>query len=314
MDDEFQEMLSYMLEKEVVLSGKKPASIAASFSSTEDFLDADEAAFRGLRYLDSNRRMNLPEDKVEKLQAFIKSGWLDPERTSTQNHQASVIRVFMAKQRDMIKNLTLDHLNINPFLIPTLGLTDPESVIRVNVYMFVTRSIVTSMGYLLEDLLVSCSKTVTKLRAGWDLVKVDEAGKEHFFEVKSGTNDLDMGQVETYATKIDNKRDQGDMAYFGIAYGKDTDETVSIGFLKKILGEGWKEKTMIGRELWAFLSGDDEYVDELADAIAVAARQVVGRRPIYDEIEDAIERLTEELLVKYQGEGNVVAALYRDLF
>ncbi|MFP4009071.1 MAG: hypothetical protein ACLFV6_13860 [Spirulinaceae cyanobacterium] len=62
----------------------------------------------------------------------------------------------------MLENLNLDDLNPNPFLIQALNLDNPQELIKLNVYMAATRSIVTSMGFFIEKLLVAMTQTTAK--------------------------------------------------------------------------------------------------------------------------------------------------------
>jgi len=163
------------------------------------------------------------------------------------------------------------------------------------------------MGFFVEKLLLSSSDTVEKAPrgSGWDLIKQDSKGRRHWIQVKSGPNDMDKDQIVYWSGKIAEKTDEGDPAYIGITYGKRTLETVTLGLMKQLLPD-WELKTLIGRELWDFISDDPQYHAKLFDTLRKSAQTVLSRNSICNEIEECVERVLKEFEDKYgQGEDGV---------
>ncbi|HLO52041.1 MAG TPA: TdeIII family type II restriction endonuclease, partial [Kamptonema sp.] len=170
-------------------------------------------------------------------------------------------------------------------------------------FMAATRSIVTSMGFFIEQLLISCSESVAiaPRKSGWDVIKTISNGEKCWIQVKSGPNNMDKDQIVYWKDKIQEKINEGDRAYIGIAYGKRTNQTVTIPLLKQILTD-WENTTLIGRELWDFVSEDPEYTSSLFEILRQSANQVLAQSSIYDAIENAAQRLIDEFVRKY-GDG-----------
>jgi len=204
----------------------------------------------------------------------------------------------------MVENLTLGKIHPNPFLIRALNLNTPEEVVRLNVYMTATRSIVTSMGFFIQKLLISCSESAESPpgKSGWDAIKTTSDGEKCWIQVKSGPNDMDKDQIVYWAAKIEEKIQEGDRAYIGIAYGKRTNKTVTLGLLKQILPNS-EMITLIGRELWDFVSEDTRYTVNLFEVLRQSASQVLAQSSIDEAIERCSDRIIAEFIGKY-GEGS----------
>ena len=204
----------------------------------------------------------------------------------------------------MVENLTLGKIHPNPFLIRALNLNTPEEVVRLNVYMTATRSIVTSMGFFIQKLLISCSESAESPpeESGWDAIKTTSDGEKCWIQVKSGPNDMDKDQIVYWAAKIEEKIQEGDRAYIGIAYGKRTNKTVTLGLLKQILPNS-EMITLIGRELWDFVSEDTRYTVNLFEVLRHSASQVLAQSSIDEAIERCSDRIIAEFIGKY-GEGS----------
>ncbi|RAM48159.1 MAG: hypothetical protein C6Y22_29355, partial [Hapalosiphonaceae cyanobacterium JJU2] len=226
---------------------------------------------------------------------YKNSGFLSPNLTIAENYLAVISRVFIQKQLDMIRSLTLKKLNPNPFLIRALNLDTPNEVVRLNVYMAATRSIVTSMGFFIEDLLLTSSDTVEKApkKSGWDLIKTTSDGEKFWLQIKSGPNNMDKDQVVYWSEKIQEKLKEGYKAYIGFTYGKITSKTVTIGLLKQILPD-WEIQTLIGKDLWNFLSEDPDYSSKLFEVLRESAQQVLHQKSLSEEIDSCADRVTDE--------------------
>jgi len=298
--DPFQEMLAFIFESSCGFSKGMATRRASYFVGLPEFLDLDfsRAVFRSI----SGRRLpKLKEHQIEAVGNFQVSGILDRDKSILDNYLTVLCLDFTQRQLDSIGSLDLDRLSPNPFLVYALNFTTPEALLHVNVYMFAGRSIVTSMGFFVERLLLISSDDVYKVETGWDIKKVNN-NHTSWLQIKSGTNDMDRDQIEKWVGKITAKINQGDDAYIGITYGKETDETVSLGILRQLL-PNWKMRTLIGRDLWEFISGDPNYVDKVFDNLRGAAANILKGHSIADEINIAIDRLTKEFVGKY-GDGS----------
>ncbi|MEG3967420.1 PmeII family type II restriction endonuclease [Microcoleus sp. T2B6] len=305
MSEQLHELLAFVLEKEVGLPARKSQSLAGHFAELEEFINLEaETLINGISSISGKRGLRFTPDEIERILAFISSGQLSLQLTMAENFLASICRDFTGRQLVMVENLTLGKIHPNPFLIRALNLDTPEEVVRLNVYMTATRYIVTSMGLFIQKLLISCSESaeIPPEESGWDAIKTTSDGEKCWIQVKSGPNDMDKDQIVYWAAKIEEKIQEGDRAYIGIAYGKRTNKTVTLGLLKQILPNS-EMITLIGRELWDFVSEDTRYTVNLFEVLRQSASQVLAQSSIDEAIERCSDRIIAEFIGKY-GEGS----------
>lgn len=207
---------------------------------------------------------------------------------------------FTARQLETINSLSLESLSINPFLVRSLKLKEPEDIVRFNVYQAVTRSIVTSMGNAIEAIaLRSGGERIEQGNSGFDLKKT--SGEEtYWIQVKSGTNTMNVDMVRYFREKASQKEAESErnIARLGLTYGKKDQVSGQIrGNLP-----GFDERVIVGRELWEFVSGEDGYHGRVLAAMEKAAQKTLGSDSVIDAIEDSIARITAEFQVKH-GSG-----------
>lgn len=307
-------MLAFVLEKEIGLTKGKARSVASYFADTREFLDTEASKLRTLTSIGGKQTLRFSEDELEGLRRLQKSGLLDPDKPVVDNYLAAIGRGFTSRQLRTIAGLSLAQLSPNPFLIESLNLRTPEELLRLNVYMVITRSIVTSMGFLVEKLMVSSSDTVEKAPrgSGWDVVKV-KSGQRHWIQAKSGPNDMDKDQVVYWAEKIEQKLEEGDLAFIGITYGKRENKTITLNLLKQLVPD-WEVRTLIGRELWDFISDDPQYHSRLFAILRQAALHVFNGRTLAQEIEKCIERIEKEFSDRYGQGPEAIDTYVNDVF
>jgi hypothetical protein len=213
------------------------------------------------------------------------------------------------RQVEMIRAMNLKTLSINPLLIKALNIHTPFELVSLHVEMAATRSIVTSMGFYLEQLVWASSETIEKAprESNWDF-KLKRGGRNHWLQIKSGTNDMDKDQISHWAKKIEEKIAEGDKAYIGIAYGNKSDATVSLGLLKKYLPD-WEMHVLVGKELWQFVSCDPKHHTRLCVILRQAALTVLHKASIVSELNAAVKRITTEFETEH-GRGEQAVEKY----
>ncbi len=232
---------------------------------------------------------------------------INAELSVEENFIHLLTKKFITKQINMINDLTLESLNTNPLLCYALKFNNAEDFIKYNTYQAISRSIVTSMGYLVQDLLLYSNEYVYEgknyedgIKTKFDLVidKLDEV--KSFFEIKSGFNDLDKGQVKHYEEELDAVELQGNKAYIGITYGKKDAKTVTSGLLESYVKD-WKEKTLVGKELWDYISGKENYYQTLINTINNTANVVLNNDSIVHKIDNKVILLLEDFHTNFSS-------------
>jgi|SRR5882672_6450995 len=173
---------------------------------------------------------------------------------------------------------------------------------KLHITMNTSRSIVTSMGFYLEQLVWASSDDIEKAPrdSNWDF-KLTRGGRDHWLQIKSGPNDMDKDQISHWAKRIEEKISAGGEAYLGFAYGKKSAVSVTLGLLKQYLPD-WEMRVMVGKDLWHFVSGDPQHHTRLCTILRQAALTVLHKASIVSELNKAVKRITAEFEAKY-GHG-----------
>jgi len=232
---------------------------------------------------------------------------IQPNKTIEENFMVLLTKEFVEKQLQMIDALTIQGMNANPLLCSALNLNTIEDFIRFYAFQAVSRSMVTSMGYLVQDLLLYSNDNIFDGKGypegdhvKWDLVIEKLNDVRSFIEVKSGPNDIDKGQVISYGREIKLVEAQGDKGYFGITYGRKDMKTVSFGLLQTYI-EDWEKKTLIGRDLWNYVADNPNYHTLLNDTIRATAETLIQSGSIMSRIDDKVNRLIDEFNNQYDS-------------
>lgn len=200
--------------------------IGNHFSTLSGFKSATIDTLNNLRTVEGDecfrRLTNKETEAINRLQETI-----DLSLSLTQNFIKILTQDFIKKQIKAIDALTLEGLNANPILCRALKLNTIDDFLKFYVYSAISRSIVTSMGYLVQDLLLFSNEYIFDgknysegIKTKWDVV-IDKIGSvKKFLEIKSGPNDMDVAQIKHYAEEIEAVESIGAKGYIGVTYGK----------------------------------------------------------------------------------------------
>lgn len=290
-------------------------TIAVQFSTLRGFKEATIASLNDIKTVEGNKCFRPLTSKEESaVIAFQKE--IDLGKTIVQNFIKILTKEFVNKQITMLSTISIDTFNANPILCTALNLKTPEEFVRYNAYQAIGRSIVTSMGFLVQNLLLYSNEYIYDgknyeegEKTKFDLV-IDRLGEvKSFLEIKSGFNDMDAGQVKHYADEINLVEKAGNRGYIGITYGKKEDFTVTAGLLKTYVPD-WERKTLVGKELWDFISENENYHTILIENIDSVANSILQNVSIVQKIEDKIEELINEFNDKYNSLDDYYESLW----
>ena len=235
---------------------------------------------------------------------------IDPNISVEENFIKLLTRDFIRRQKSAISNLTLEGLNANPLLCKALKLNTPEEFIKFYAYSAISRSIVTSMGFLVQDLMLYSNTNVfdgkhypATYGTKWDVVIEKLNGTKSYIEVKSGPNDLDKTQVLAYDKAINLVLQHREEAYLGITYGRKDVKSVSTSILETYV-QNWRDKTLIGADLWDYISDNPEYHCVLMNTIQETAESYLSDTSLVQSIDNRIIALVQDFYRQY-GNMNV---------
>lgn len=291
-----------------ISKGIKPKieMITSHYGSIGAFLKANQADLERIVFKVDDKKFKLTKRDFAKIQSFQKSGLIDNKLSIQDNFVKILTTDFIKRQVKMIDNLNLDTLNVNPILAGALNLNNETDLIRYYTYQAISRSIVTSVGFLVQDLLLYASDFVfdgkEEAQGGdtkWDLVvkKVNEANT--YLEIKSGPNDLNKKQIGAYKKDIVAIEQQGLKAFIGETYGKREAKTVTHGHYAKYLPD-WENRTLIGKELWEYVSGTKDYHTKLIRLLYETSEKALRHETFIKKIEKKIKPLTVDFRNQYK--------------
>ncbi len=289
---------------------------SSHFGSIDAFLKAKREDFEQWVFVMDNPSIKLTDKDFEKIKSFQESGFLDANLSVPQNFVKILTTEFVNRQLQMIENLNLDTLHINPILAGALNLDNATDLIRYYAYQSISRSVVTSVGFLVQNLILYSSEYVHEGKddelgeqTKWDVVveRIEEV--KTYLEIKSGTNDINKSQIHHYRHEIELIEKQGFRALIAETYGKRADKTVSHGLLKQYLPQ-WEKRTLIGKELWVFLTEDEKYHQKLIEMLLDASKQVLTNDTIMDKIEKRIQPLIADFQKKYKSYKEFLTSLW----
>lgn len=316
--------LSNLIVKGCVISFEGTASstfkyklnvIATQFSTLKGFKEATIASLNAIKTVEGESSFKTLTPKEESaIIAFQKE--IDLDKTIVQNFIKILTKEFVNKQITILSTISIDTFNANPILCAALNLKTPEEFVRYNAYQAIGRSIVTSMGFLVQNLLLYSNEYIFDGKTyeegdktKFDLV-IDRLGEvKSFLEIKSGFNDMDAGQVKHYADEIKLVEEAGNKGYIGITYGKKDDNTVTAGLLKTYV-PNWEDKTLVGKELWDFISENENYHTILIESIDSVANTTLQNVSIVQKIEDKIAELIEVFHTNYNSLSEYYESLW----
>lgn len=295
---------------------QKVEIIAYHFGSIKSFLNATREDLEKLVFVIDNPNIKLSNHDFEKINAFQKSNLLDPKLSVQENFVKILTTEFINRQLSMIESLNLETLNINPILAGALNLSNEQDLVRYYVYQAISRSVVTSVGFLVQNLLLYASEYVHEGKEDelgeqtkWDIVveKINEV--KTYLEIKSGTNDVNKAQIHHYKNEIDLIENQGFKAFIAETYGKRSDKTVTHGLMKQYLPD-WEKRTLIGKELWAFITDDENYHQKMIEMLLSASKQILANETIIDKIESKITPIIDDFYTKYPSYNSFLKSLW----
>jgi len=201
----------------------------------------------------------------------------------------------------------ISEFNINPFLLPYLanyynGNTNYRSLAEALILPRVLGTSITTTFGNAAQVFVSTVFSDTNFgsaASGIDIQFIDAVdGRLKYCQLKAGPNSINSGDVETIEghfkgvrnlARTNNMNVQVDDMVLGILYGEKSELN---GFINKV-GENYPVYT--GKEFWFRFTGDEDFYEDLALAMAEVADEVSAR----EVVEQTIESLAEDLIKNY---------------
>ncbi len=290
-------------------------TIGCHYGTLEGFKNASVDDFNNLSTIEGERCFTPLTPKEQQALVQLQED-CDTNITLEQNFIKILTKDFIRRQVNAIGNITLEGLNANPLLCRALKLNTPEEFIKFYAYSALSRSIVTSMGFLVQDLMLYSNTNVydgknypESYGTKWDVVIEGLDGIRSYIEVKSGPNDLDKTQILAYDKAIKKVVNGNEKAFIGITYGKPDGDYVSTSILETYV-DNWKSKVLIGKELWDYISDNSSYHETLMNTIKRTAEAFLGDESLVDKIDNKIHSLLDDFASRYSTMENFYSSLW----
>lgn len=210
------------------------------------------------------------------------------------------LRKFLGRAVAIIERLSaetmIEESAINPFLAKALGFNDFDTLARFYVYQRVGRSLVTSFGMSLEDVV----KAIVKGDKGvwWDIVKQTK-DKHYYISVKSGPRDMNKDQTMEFSRNAKKIMKENPKAFpiIAMAYGKEVWPVIVDTLRNEKLDP--KKHALAGKRLYEELTGDKDYHKKLLDMVTQIELKETGGKTILELLESKVKEIANGFKKKY---------------
>lgn len=290
-------------------------TIGCYYATINGFKNASIEDFNNLTTIEGERCFSPLTPKEQQALLQLQND-CDTNLSLEQNFIKILTKDFVRKQAKVIDNITIEDLNANPLLCRALKLNTPEEFLKFYAYSALSRSIVTSMGFLVQELMLYSNTNVydgknypESYGTKWDVVIEGLDGVRSYIEVKSGPNDLDKTQILAYDRAIKKVLENNEKAFLGITYGKPDGNYVSTSILETYV-ENWRDKTLIGKDLWDYISNNESYHEILMNTIQETAEAFLGVESLIEKIDNKIKSLLVDFDLNYGSMENFYNSLW----
>jgi len=212
------------------------------------------------------------------------------------------VKKFVEKGIQNIRELSAEELvhdaAINPFLVRALGIDDFDSLARFYVYQRVGRSLVTSFGTVIENMVRALSGGE---KAIWWDVKVKLGDAPYYMSVKSGPRDMDKDQVQHFARMARELMQKEPDAVPIIAMGYGKEPLGPIVHTLRMEGLDPARHTLTGKKLYETVTGQNDYHKRLLDLTSGVALRALGGKRIIQIIEDKAKEIAQDFKKRYKA-------------
>lgn len=208
---------------------------------------------------------------------------------------------FITRASQIINELSAEKMiedsAINPILAKALGFKDFDSLSRFYVYQRIGRSLVTSFGMRMEKLV----ELVIDGEKGewWDVVK-NSRKANYYVSVKSGPRDMNKDQTVEFSRRARKimKEDSHAHPFIAMGYGKKAWPIITDTLRKEGLDP--KKHSYVGKELYAFLSGEKNYYLRLLDFVVNAESEAIKGKTILKLIDEKVVEICRDFNARYK--------------
>jgi len=206
---------------------------------------------------------------------------------------------FIKSAEENLKSINLDNLMLNPLLIRALNMKSANHVLDFFLYQSISRSIVTSWGMRVEEILVkSGAEHIPRNEPGGFDIKKVVGDLVYYIQVKSGTNTMNVDMIRYLNQKLTELEtiNPNMKGVLGLTYGKRNQVS---GQIMGNLADP-EERLKVGEELWDFISGEEGYFFKVLDILAETSRNRL-KKNFFDQIIEKYDEIRAEWVNRYHG-------------
>lgn len=279
-------LIEYICKKVEGIGSKTADRIAGYMEDIPNFFNNTENLSK---FTTSKGRRFVKDNQIIELKSIIAEYIKNPTQNEKQIWISVLIKDFVKNSINELNNTSLEKLLINPFLVKAFGFDDYKEVVTFYFYQKITRSVVTSWGFTVENLLL-CSGAERTEMGGFDM-KVKRDNKTYQLQIKSSPNTMSIEQVRQLNTHIKNIKDKiSNIPILGMTYG--TKEQINTQIQSTLID--YSKSTKIGKELWDFIANEEGYCVKLLDLIDEISSS------FHIRFSDELENKREKLIIEWE--------------
>jgi hypothetical protein len=213
----------------------------------------------------------------------------------------------MKNIRELSATKLIDEAAINPFLVKALGINDFDSLARFYVYQRIGRSLVTSFGTAMENMIRAL---VGGQKVGWWDVKKIIGNTTYYMSVKSGPRDMDKDQVQHFAGRAREimTSDRTALPVIAMGYGREPMGAISPTLRNEGLSPD--RHTLTGKQLYDTITGQTNYHVRLLELTERVALETLGNRRFINLIENKVKEIAEEFRSRYRSVDELLLSTF----
>ncbi|GIU72454.1 MAG: hypothetical protein KatS3mg003_1933 [Candidatus Nitrosocaldaceae archaeon] len=228
------------------------------------------------------------------------------------------VKKFVAQVKKLIERVSADDLiekgGVNPYMVNALGMETIEEVVEFFVNRRVERSLGTSFGNVIDDVIrillggVKGRDLVNqygKWIKWWDVVIPDQ---HIVVSIKSGPADMNKDQVLYFVQRAKEAESNGFRPFLVFGYGKRAFPVIENYLRDKGYDPG--KYLRIGKAVFEEFLKNPEYYKTALEVFGTAGREARAR-DVFELVEEKTMALAEELKKRY---GNDINRMIEDMF
>lgn len=296
--EQLRDLIAHISQQVPGVGNTIAGAIASYFDTLEDFLSATKKDLSNIKSIRGNQILN--NTQILTLHSIIQS--LPKNKKIRDLWVTVLVSDFIDSALNNLAEIHFDNLQLNPLLVRALDMRTADQVLEFFLYQSVSRSIVTSWGMRVQEILIrSGADPIAKNDPGGFDIKKTINGIINFIQIKSGTNTMNVDMIRYLNQKLEEleSRHPAAKGMLGLTYG--TRKQVSAQIMRNL--DDPEQRLRVGEELWEFISGEKGYFFNVLEILAESSHKKL-KISFSDMIDEKYNEIKSDWKKRYSGFDN----------